>query len=124
MRLKCVTLAVPKIQTRLNATKYLYAWECGYDEDGCWDDERAASALRGQRMAREKKSHAHDRIRAALGVRREMHDLLPDLHAVRAPHRQLGTLASAQVRGAAQRARKAGATPVVHGTDLGGAQDP
>ena len=43
----------------LKSDQYLYAWECGYDEDGCWDVERAASALRGQRMAREQaRAHA------------------------------------------------------------------
>ena len=74
-----------------------------------------------QQPVRRAPGHAHDWARAA---RLQVHDLLADLHAVRAPHRQLWTLASAQVRGAAQRARKAGAAPVVHGTDLGGAEDP
>ena len=27
----------------LRGDEYLHAWECGYDDDGCWDDARAAS---------------------------------------------------------------------------------
>ena len=50
----------------------LYAWECGYDEDGCWDDARAARALRMSREEREnaKKAEAA-RKRAAVNARRE-----------------------------------------------------
>ena len=31
----------------LKGDEYLHAWECGYDEDGCWDDARAAHDSRG-----------------------------------------------------------------------------
>ena len=54
----------------LRGDEYLHAWECGYDDDGCWDDARAASALRATRDAREaaKKAAFERRRQEALAV--------------------------------------------------------
>ena len=51
----------------LKGDEYLHAWECGYDEDGCWDDARAARALRTTREEREnaKKAEAERKRSAA-----------------------------------------------------------
>ena len=33
----------------LRGDEYLHAWECGYDDDGCWDDARATRGRRPRR---------------------------------------------------------------------------
>ena len=55
----------------LQGDEYLHAWECGYDADGCWDDARAASALRATREAREAAKKA-ERLRKAEAAREAM----------------------------------------------------
>ena len=51
----------------------LYAWERGYDDDGCWDDTRAACALSTIREVREdaRKAEAQRKRDAALARQAE-----------------------------------------------------
>ena len=57
--------------SELLGDEYLHAWECGYDADGCWDDARAASALRATREAREAAKKA-ERLQKAEAAREAM----------------------------------------------------